>query len=248
MPSNTQLFEGLRRGDLEGLISPKFTIDHYSSKMGEDRDVIVVEFSATNRMPATDLMEFLEKGYPFVLDADTSAGEEADGKYRVFVEFDRTNKFPDQLQEVLEGMTYLCDQKDWSFHYQKGGRYSEFSEDSVSAAVPLSPTEYDTRLLEFKSRDVAAVLGNEEVSVNESNEVKFSNSGVQPCSYTLLAVGKYDDLCKMMPKQADITDLLEAKSVYLTKYFGGYGYDVGTCDDQVLISRGDDAVLLRKNW
>ena len=32
--------------------------------------------------PAIDMMEFIEKGYPFILDADISAGEENDGQYK----------------------------------------------------------------------------------------------------------------------------------------------------------------------
>jgi hypothetical protein len=35
-----------------------------------------------------DLVEFIEKGYKFILDADMSAGEENDGQYQVFVEME----------------------------------------------------------------------------------------------------------------------------------------------------------------
>ena len=96
-----RLFEGLRPADLKGMISHKLTVDQYNSKMCNDDEIIVVAFRATDKFPAIDLMDFIEKGYPFVLDADTSSGEERDGDYAVFVEFERNDKVPEQLEELL---------------------------------------------------------------------------------------------------------------------------------------------------
>ena len=38
--------EGLKAGDLEGIVSNKFTVDQYKSKMGEDTDICVLCFTA----------------------------------------------------------------------------------------------------------------------------------------------------------------------------------------------------------
>jgi hypothetical protein len=54
-------------------------------------------------------MEFVEKGYKFILDADMSAGEEHDGKYQVFVEIERTPQLAEQLNELLKGIGQLCE-------------------------------------------------------------------------------------------------------------------------------------------
>ena len=80
-----KLSEGLRSGDLSQLVSDKITIDQYKSKMGRDEDVAVIAFRVEDKFPAIDLMEFIEKGYPDILDADMSAGEESTGDYAVFV-------------------------------------------------------------------------------------------------------------------------------------------------------------------
>jgi hypothetical protein len=85
---NQQLNEGLRSGDLRNYVSEVFTVDRYSSKMGEDQDIVVLGFRVREKNPAIDMMEFIEKGYPFILDADISAGEENDGQYQVFVEIE----------------------------------------------------------------------------------------------------------------------------------------------------------------
>ena len=73
--NNQQLNEGLRPLDLKEMIHSTFKVDTYSSKMGEDKDVCVLTFEVRDRQPAKDLMEFLEKGFTYVLDADVSSGE-----------------------------------------------------------------------------------------------------------------------------------------------------------------------------
>ena len=81
MQNSQQLNEGLRAFDLADMVHPLFEIDTYRSKMGEDRDVCVLTFRVKDRDPARDLMEFIEKGYDFVLDSDVSSGENDKGEY-----------------------------------------------------------------------------------------------------------------------------------------------------------------------
>ena len=37
--------EGLKAGDLEGIVEKTFSVDQFKSKMGEDQDVCVLTFS-----------------------------------------------------------------------------------------------------------------------------------------------------------------------------------------------------------
>ena len=85
--------EGLLAGDLKMLVDNIFEVDSYSSKMGEDKDIVVLAFTVGSQKPADDLVEFMESGYDFVLDADASPGELSDGKYKVFVEIEREIKW-----------------------------------------------------------------------------------------------------------------------------------------------------------
>ena len=87
---------GLQKNDLEFTTDSIFEIDSFKSKMGDDKDIVVLSFSVLGEQPALDLVNFVEKGYPFVLDADKSSGEQADGKYRVFVELERNNEVAKQ--------------------------------------------------------------------------------------------------------------------------------------------------------
>ena len=86
----SELKEGLEKGDLERLVSPKISIDEYKSKMGSDEEIVVVSFTLQGKEPALDLVNFVEKSYEWVADADVSSGEVFDGSYIVFVEIERT--------------------------------------------------------------------------------------------------------------------------------------------------------------
>ena len=66
---------GLRNGDLESLVDQVCEIDSYQSKMGSDKDIVVLSFSVKNEGAAKDLVNFVEAGYQFVLDAAHTTGE-----------------------------------------------------------------------------------------------------------------------------------------------------------------------------
>ena len=66
----TLVNEGLKAGDLEGVVSKRFSVDQFKSKMGDDRNIMVLAFKIDGMAPAKDLERFAETGYKEVLDAD----------------------------------------------------------------------------------------------------------------------------------------------------------------------------------
>ena len=65
--------EGLKAGDLQDVVSSTFSIDQYKSKMGDDRNIMVLCFSVDGQAPAKDLEHFAETGYKDIMDADATA-------------------------------------------------------------------------------------------------------------------------------------------------------------------------------
>lgn len=148
------LNEGLRSNDLKEMVHSIFEVDTYRSKMGEDRDVCVISFTAKDRGPATDLMEFIEKGYKYVLDADISSGENENGEYNVFVELSRTPKLAEQIKEITYGVQKLTGIEHWNFKYHKNSKLHEASEETINSVVPLTPQTYDGLLLKVKTESI----------------------------------------------------------------------------------------------
>ena len=86
LPRPNFVFEGLGYKDMEGLIKPVIHVDEFTSKMGEDDDIIVLSFFLRDPTAAKDLMNWFERGYDFIIDADRSPGEIKKNRYLVFVE------------------------------------------------------------------------------------------------------------------------------------------------------------------
>jgi len=155
MQNNHQkLNEGLRTHDLQEMIYPTFEVDTYRSKMGEDRDVCVLSFTAKDRAPARDMMEFIEKGYGFVLDADISTGENEMGEYTVFVELTRSPKLSEQIQDLTYGIRKLTGIDDWKFKYYKGGKTADVTAEQLESIIPETPALYDSAMHTVKVESV----------------------------------------------------------------------------------------------
>ena len=144
--SNNQLFESLGFRDLEGLLKPTIHVDEFSSKMGDDDDIIVVSFFVRDAQAAKDLMMWFEKGYDFVLDADRSPGEIRPGRYLVYVEIRRRSTAGGHVEQLLDDLNTLTEFEDgtaWTMHYRD--QEIPFTRDAFDATVPLTPRAYRER-------------------------------------------------------------------------------------------------------
>lgn len=139
-----QLSEGLEAGDLARLVDTKVTIDEYRSKIGSDEEIIVVSFTVSSKDPALDLMNFIEKSYDWVLDADASSGELDDGSYLVFVELDREQSAAKHIAKMLEDVSELTDIEldAWQVQYPKLKKSSGPAVDDIAKITPLTPDAY----------------------------------------------------------------------------------------------------------
>lgn len=134
----------LQSNDLRKLVSKKIHIDEYRSKMGDDADVIVINFKVKYYEPAVELTNFIEKGYEWVLDADTSSGEMEDGSYIVFVETLRRPTFPQHLIKLIDDLQNLTMQEpsEYLFKYHKAKEYRPLDIAAITQSVPLTPSKY----------------------------------------------------------------------------------------------------------
>jgi hypothetical protein len=143
--NNSPLFESLEFKDLEGLMKPTIHVDEFSSKMGDDDDIIVISFFVRDPQAAKDLMSWFEKGYDFVLDADRSPGEIKPNRYLVYVEMRRRSTAGGNVETLLNDLNTLTeyDVEDWTMHYK--GKDIPFSRDTFDRTVPLTPRAYRER-------------------------------------------------------------------------------------------------------
>lgn len=160
------LLEGLQYKDMDGMMKPTIHVDEFSSKMGDDADIVVVSFFVRDLQAAKDLVGWFEKGYDFVLDADRSPGEIKPSRYLVYVELRRRSAVPVQIQDLLSDLGTLTEfePKDWVMRYE--GQDYPWSEETFAKVVPCTPNEY-RRAHEEDLNDVRSAAGIEPKKIHE---------------------------------------------------------------------------------
>ena len=150
-----KLFEGLRAGDLEYVVSPYVSIDQYTAKLNDDN--IVIAFFCNEREVANDLYLFLEKLYVIeIKDIEISDSLTEDNKYILFVEVDRNQKFPELLLDIIDSINFLINKevKDWDFVTFGMKKKNTLSIENIRKSVRLThletPIEEDRMKQEMK--------------------------------------------------------------------------------------------------
>ncbi len=146
MAKNTHLiFEGFDAGDLHRMVDPLLDIDRYSSKMGDDRDVVVLSVLVYGESASNDLVEHIEKTFNFVLDADVSNSEDTNGYYTVFVELERRHGVCDKILDIISNVLLLTTQplKSWKFSYMKSKKKYPLNVKIMEKIIPETPSAYD---------------------------------------------------------------------------------------------------------
>lgn len=171
--NNPFLIEALEYKDLEGMLKPEIHVDEFSSKMGDDDDIIVISFFVRDQQAAKDLMNWFEKGYDFILDADRSPGEIKPSRYLVYIEIRRRSSAGAQVQELLSDLNTLTEFEpdDWTMVYQDNNQ--PFSQEAFERTVPLSPKEY-RKTHEGDLNEMRASAGLPTKAIYERDEVMLA--------------------------------------------------------------------------
>lgn len=235
---------GLRVEDLRDLVDHIFEIDSYASKMGEDQDIVTLSFSTVTKESATDLMNFIEKGYTFVLDADTTAGEQSDGTYKVFVELERNKQVPEQIMEILDGVSKLTGKDDFKFRYYKSFRSLAASLDSLQETVPVDSDTYGIKRQESNLDNYKTFFSNSYVeSVDMHNDIlTIKKKYADPLSFKFVDFGNKKDITSRLTESFDINAYPEI--LFLTKYLGDY--NISKYGEDILFEHAEKTLVVRR--
>jgi|TARA_B110000444_G_scaffold29043_1_gene24069 hypothetical protein len=235
---------GLLAGDLNDLVLPVFEIDSFKSKMGDDKDIVVCSFSCMSEAPAKDLMNFFEKGYPYVLDADVTSGEQTDGTYKVFVEIERHKDVPTQVLEMLDGVGKLANIDKFKFRYYKSFKSQDAQMENISATVPLDKSAYEIKVNENNMDNYKNFFNKsylDSIDLKE-NKIKFSKIWADTLTYNVVDFGKSSDIETTITEKYDVNSFAEI--IFLTKYIGDY--NISKYGDNLLIENNGYTVVLKK--
>jgi hypothetical protein len=245
MLKQQQLNEGLRPGDLQDLIEPTFYVDKFRSKMGEDRDVCVVSFLVKDRLPARDMMEFIEKGYQFVLDADVSSGEDNNGGYTVFVELERQADLHKNIKEIIEGLKRLTKINEWSFRYHKNFETHELGE-NLEKVIPNNANEYDGLMTRIKTESIKKFFNKtlmDDLKLN-SDIITIYKPFNQKLQFKLVAQDSIENILEGATSQIQVDDKSMSEVFWLTKVIGDYG--ITKIGNQFLLTNKNESLMVER--
>lgn len=237
--------DSLQAGDLKNLVKHIFEVDNYASKMGDDKDVVVLSFTVEHRAPAEDLVNFIEKGYQFVLDADMTPGELSDGKYRVFVEMQRTPKVADNIVDMLYGVGKLTGIDKFKFRYHKSFNSHEAVLETLGTVIPSDPNTYEqtineNKLLSYDTFFNKSMLDSVRVDDNDILEVKKIYA--DPLKFKVLAQGKKDSVIESLEEKINVNEWAEV--IFLSKYFGDY--NITKFGNKLVFENEGQAIVLER--
>jgi hypothetical protein len=211
----------LNAGDLKHMVYDIFEVDSFKSKMGDDNNITVVSFSVKENQVAKDLMTFIEKGYPFVLDADMTTGEQSDGTYKVFVELERNRDNPEQILEIIDGVQKLSDLDSMKFRYYKNFRSTDATSENLSETLPLDRDSYDSKIQGMQMENYQNFFNKSYVeSIDMLDDIitlkKKYSEPIRLQFEDFGSINKYDEITESY----NFDDFAEV--IFLSKYIGDY--------------------------
>ena len=228
------------------MVHSVFEVDTYSSKMGEDSDVCVLSFRVKDRAPAKDMMEFIERGFHFVLDSDVSSGENNNGEYFVFVELERSSKLAEQIKDITDGVNKLTGIKEWKFKYHKGSSIYEVSEDVLSKEIPKSAEEYEGKLTRVKTEGIKSFFTKtlmDDLTL-EGDIITIHKPFSQKIQMKMISEDDSQNILEGVTDTLTVDEKSTSETFWLTKVLGDY--DITKFGDKFLFTNGQRAMFLQR--
>jgi hypothetical protein len=234
----------LKTGDLRYCVDDIFEVDSYQSKMGMDDKIVVLSFRVKPTQAAEDLVNFIEKGYDFVLDADKTSGEQSDGYYRVFVEMERSRHVGQQITEILDGIKKLADVNEFKFRYYKNFRSQPADQATLENIVPKDGNEYSIRKNETAMENYKNFFANSYVDevIMEGDHIVFSKKYAEPLRFKFVDFGITVDKLQDLKEGYNLNKFPEI--LYLSKYMGDY--NISIYGNKYIFENDNKCVILEK--
>jgi hypothetical protein len=244
--NNQQLNEGLRPDDLREMVHTVFEVDSFRSKMGEDQDVCVVSFKVKDRSPAKDLMEFIEKGYNFVLDADVSSGEDNSGEYSVFVEISRTPKLSEQIKNLTYGIKKLTGIEDFKFRYYKDNQVSEATEENFKNRIPSTANDYKGLMNKMQTENVKRFFSKtlmDDLTL-EGDIITIHKHFDKKVQLQMVKDGSAESILEGINDGYTVDEAASSEMFWLTKVLGDY--NINKVGENFVFNNGNRSMLLKR--
>lgn len=143
MKHNNNLSESLLEDDLKWLVDDSVLIDMHKTKLGANKDYIVLAIIINDRTPAHDLASFIENSVYDFEDVEVSSATDTKGRYLIYVELNRDPGAFKTINGILTDTKRLTGIEDWKFKGMGMNTSIPFDEESFTANIITDALEYD---------------------------------------------------------------------------------------------------------
>lgn len=152
----TKLFEGLEPNDLRGLVYDVISIDQYTPKIGTDAETVVIAFTVKYEQPAQDLSSFIQSSYVDILDVEASTVPNEEGRYKVFVELERTPNLFKNISDLIGDINHITSTTgaEWKYEAYKTTSHKPFTKENLDNDVIYTPEEYNAKYKKKTDEDI----------------------------------------------------------------------------------------------
>ena len=159
----------LQENDLKDTILKKVSLDEFTPKTGEEKDVAVLGFYVTQSYPGQDLYNFIGGSIIENRDVELSPNPNEDGYYMVFVEMDRDENLLDNVKNMIKEVSRVSGDLEWKIKTPYMDDYLPIEDEGLSKFVQSNPEVYMTAQ-EFKDMLTQEAVEAEEQALQEQAE------------------------------------------------------------------------------
>ena len=171
------LNESLFEDDLKWLVDDSVLIDMHKTKLGANKDYIVLAIIINDRTPAHDLASFIENSVYDFEDVEVSSATDTKGRYLIYVELNRDPGAFKTINGILNDTKKLTGIEDWKFKGMGMNTSIPFDEESFTANIITNVLEYDQLHPEVEEEPAQEPspeeVAQEEVRESIKNRLKF---------------------------------------------------------------------------
>ena len=151
--NNQHLNESLFEDDLKWLVDDGVLVDMHKTKLGANKDYIVLAIVVNDRTPAHDLASFIENSVYDFEDVEVSSATDTKGRYLIYVEINRDSGAFKTINGILNDAKRLTGIEAWKFKGMGMNTFVPFDEETFNASIIVDPIEYDRLHPEVEETD-----------------------------------------------------------------------------------------------
>ena len=165
---------------------------------------------------------FFERGYPFVLDADVTSGEQSDGTYKVFVEIERNDEASSNIMELADGLGKLANLDNMRFRYYKNFKSSELTTENLQEFLPTNADDYDVTIQENRMQNYKNFFNRSFVEnvYMKDDMIVIKKAYADPVAFKYIDFGPTQETLDSINESFNANDFAEI--IFLSKYIGDY--------------------------